>query len=109
MSHVLKTLLLLSISNAHATQINADLWADNWFALYQNSILIKEDTTPFKTKRSFIIKDNYENDTGLEYIGKRRQQMGDGGFIGQLFNAKTNELIDVSDDSWRCLVITKLR
>ncbi|MBX2848450.1 MAG: hypothetical protein KTR16_09020 [Acidiferrobacterales bacterium] len=109
-------------SDAHALEIKADVWADNWFALYQGEELVKEDSTPFNTERSFnsesftfeadlptsfnvIIKDFYENDSGLEYIGSRRQQMGDGGFIAQFFDANTDELIAVSDDSWRCKVI----
>lgn len=102
--------------------INADIWADNWFALYSNEQLIIEDSVPFNTERSFnnesfsfnidlpasfsvIIKDFYENDTGLEYIGSRRQQLGDGGFIAQFFDASTDKLLAVSNDSWRCTVI----
>lgn len=116
-------LTLLACSSAsNALEINADIWADNWFALYQGEELIKEDSTAFNTERSFnsesfsfsadlpatfnvIMKDFYEDDSGLEYIGSRRQQMGDGGFIAQFFDAESGDLIAVSDDSWRCTVI----
>jgi hypothetical protein len=102
--------------------IKADVWADNWFALYVGDELIKEDSVAYNTERSFnaesfsfeisppaqinvIIKDFKENDTGLEYIGTGRQQMGDGGFSAQFFDSKTGELIAASSDQWRCLKI----
>jgi hypothetical protein len=108
--------------NAARTVIKADIWADNWYALYRGEQLIKEDTVAFKTERSFnadsftfqtelpatlsvIIKDFYEDDTGLEYIGKLRQQMGDGGFRAQFFDTKTQSLIAASNETWRCKVI----
>lgn len=122
-SAILWSFLLLSFaSTSNALEIKADVWADNWFALYQDEQLIKEDSVAFNTERSFnsesfsfttdlpasfsiVMKDFYENDSGLEYIGSRRQQMGDGGFIAQFFNAQTDELIAVSDDSWQCTSI----
>ncbi len=78
--------------------INGDVWADNWFALYLGDKLLFEDSVSIKTERSFnaetfsfkaeypivlsfVVKDFKENDSGLEYIGTRKQQMGDGGFI----------------------------
>ncbi len=105
-----------------ATQVKTDVWVDNWFALYVNEELVKEDSVAFKTERSFnsesftfsaelpvqvavIMKDYYENDTGLEYIGDRGQQIGDGGFIAQFKNAETDELINVSNSDWQCHVI----
>ena len=112
-----------STANAAATRtIKAQVWADNWFALYSGNTLIKEDSVPYMTEQSFntesftfnttlpaqlsvIMKDYKENDTGLEYIGSRRQQMGDGGFIAQFVDAKTNEVLAVSNESWRCVVI----
>lgn len=104
------------------TNVEADIWVDNWFALYVNEELVKEDSVAFRTERSFnsesfvfsaelpvqaavIMKDYYENDTGLEYIGERGQQIGDGGFIAQFKNAETGELIDVSNSDWQCHVI----
>jgi len=102
--------------------IDADVWADNWFALYVADELIKEDSVPYKTERSFnaesfsfevalpaqlnlVIKDYTEDDTGLEYIGSSRQQIGDGGFMAQFFDAETGELLAVSNDDWRCKAI----
>lgn len=102
--------------------VKAELWADNWFALYLDGQLIKEDSVPITTERSFnaetvtfpatypmhfnvILKDYIQNDTGLEYIGTNRQQMGDGGFIGQFTNADTGEMIGVTNEWWKCTVI----
>ena len=102
--------------------IKADVWADNWFAFYLADQLIKEDSVSITTERSFnaesftfsasypmtlnfIAKDFKENDTGLEYIGTNRQQMGDGGFIAQFTNADTGELIAITDSNWMCTVI----
>lgn len=102
-------------------RVKADIWADNWFALYDGEELIFEDPVKYLTERSFnaesfefdiklpaqlslIIKDYKEDDTGLEYLGTRRQQIGDGGFIAQFFDADTR-LLAVSDDGWRCIAI----
>ncbi len=122
-SFSLSSVLLLSFTyTANALEIKADIWADNWFALYQDQELVKEDSVAFNTERSFnsesfsfetqlpasfsvIMKDFYENDSGLEYIGSRRQQIGDGGFIAQFFDAQTGQLIAVSNDSWQCTTI----
>ena len=79
----------------------AEVWADNWFALYVNGELVGEDSTPITTERSFNAetitftatypltiaieaKDFKETDSGIEYIGERNQQMGDGGLIAQI-------------------------
>lgn len=103
-------------------QIKAEVWADNWFAFYLGDQLIKEDSVPITTERSFnsetftfnasypmtfnfIAKDFKENDTGLEYIGTQRQQMGDGGLIAQFTNVQTGEIIAVTDANWSCSVI----
>ena len=51
-----------------------------------------------------MVRDYRQDDTGLEYIGTRRQQMGDGGVIVQIRDA-AGELVAVSDGAWRCLVI----
>ena len=103
-------------------KIKAEVWTDNWFAFYLGETLIKEDSVSITTERSFnkevftfeasyplqlnfIVKDYMKNDTGLEYIGTHRQQMGDGGFIAQFTNAETGELIAVTDANWAGLVI----
>ena len=97
-------------------------WADNWFAAYLEETLVIEDSVSITTERSFnaesvtfkgdyplhlnfVLKDFKENDTGLEYIGSRKQQMGDGGFIMQLSDVSTGKVIAVSDEKFKCLVI----
>ena len=109
-------------SASSTVKIKAEVWTDNWFAFYLGDTLIKEDSVPITTERSFnkevftfdatyplqlnfIVKDYMKNDTGLEYIGTDRQQMGDGGLIAQFTNADTGELIAVTDGNWSGLVI----
>ncbi len=104
------------------TTVKADVWADNWFAFYLGEELIKEDSVSITTERSFnsesftfeasyplvlnfVVKDFKENDTGLEYIGSDRQQMGDGGFIAQFTDTSTGVTIAVTDADWACTVI----
>lgn len=99
-----------------------EAWADNWFAAYLGEELIIEDSVPITTERSFnsetttfkgsyplqlnvILKDYIENDTGLEYIGSNRQQMGDGGFIMQVTDLSSNKVVAVSNAEWACTVI----
>ncbi len=105
---------------AHAETINVDVWADNWFSFYSGETKIAEDSVPITTERSFnsesfsfqaerpfvlnfVVKDFKENDTGLEYIGTRKQQMGDGGFIAH-FKDGAGQTIAVTDSSWKCMV-----
>ena len=81
-----------------AVRLRCDVWADNWFAFYLGENAIAEDSVPITTERSFnaesfefsgdyplvlnfVVKDFKQDDSGLEYIGTRRQQIGDGGFI----------------------------
>ncbi len=109
-------------SSAATINVKAEVWADNWFAFYSGDQLVKEDSVSITTERSFnsetftfsasypltlnfIAKDFKENDSGLEYIGTNRQQMGDGGLIAQFTNADTGELIAVTDSNWSCTVI----
>ncbi len=97
-------------------------WADNWFAAYLGDELIIEDSVSITTERSFnaetaafdgeyplnlnfILKDYKENDTGLEYIGENNQQMGDGGFIVQITDTSSGNIVAVSDSSFACTVI----
>jgi len=99
-----------------------EAWADNWFALYNGERLLAEDKVPITTERSFnaetftfrgtyplglalVLKDFKENDSGLEYIGKPNQQMGDGGFIFQLTDVTRNRRVLVTSSAFRCLVI----
>jgi len=99
-----------------------EAWADNWFAAYLGESLIVEDSVSITTERSFnaervvfnadyplelnfILKDYIENDTGLEYIGESDQQMGDGGFIMQVKENDSGDVIAVSSSDFVCTVI----
>ncbi len=109
-------------SQSGASQFKAEVWADNWFALYVNGELVGEDSTPITTERSFNAetitftaaypltiaieaKDFKETDSGLEYIGERNQQMGDGGIIAQITDLSTGRIVAVSNSGWQVLVI----
>lgn len=100
----------------------ADAWADNWFAVYLGDQLLKEDSVPITTEKSFnkesftftgsypltlafVLKDFKQDDSGLEYIGKPNQQIGDGGFVFQLREQASGKLVAVSNAGWRCLPI----
>lgn len=100
----------------------AEVWVDNWFALYNGDTKVGEDSVPITTERSFnsetftfesayplelraVSKDYIENDTGLEYIGTGRQQVGDGGFIVQITDVSTGRVVAVSDASWKGFVV----
>lgn len=108
------------INTTGDTQVTAEIWVDNWFDLHVNGQAITQDSVPYKTERSFNaeritfnadlpmtvaieLRDYMENDTGLEYIGSRKQQMGDGGAILQ-FAAK-GKVFGVSNSDWKCEVI----
>ena len=118
---VTSALLCLSATALSAETFSADVWADNWFEMRIGGIQVAEDGVPITTERSFnaesfafqaerpfviglVAKDFKENDSGLEYIGTGRQQMGDGGFIVQIMDA-AGAAVAVSDADWRCLVI----
>ncbi len=122
-----KTLALLLIFSTQVAQgdsrtLSVDVWVDNWFEMSVNDEKILEDSVPITTERSFnaesttfsaelpaviaiVAKDFKENDTGLEYIGTSRQQMGDGGLIFQIQDASSGETVAVSDSNMRCLVV----
>tara|TARA_R110002153_G_scaffold99102_5_gene234409 strand:- start:30684 stop:32954 length:2271 start_codon:yes stop_codon:yes gene_type:complete len=108
------------ISGEHNLKLEA--WADNWFAAYIDENLLIEDSVSITTERSFnaesitfsanypiqlnlIIKDFKQNDSGLEYIGARNQQMGDGGFIMQITDTDTHKVVSVTNSSWKCEVL----
>jgi hypothetical protein len=124
MRTVITTALILgaTLASAETQTLKADIWVDNWFAMYANGTLVIEDSVSITTERSFNsetvtfeadmpitiafeAKDFKENDTGLEYIGTRRQQMGDGGMIAQFKNAATGNIIAVTNSDMRCLVV----
>ena len=121
LSTLAASIMFLFAQDASAQTFKTDVWADNWFSLSINGELVAEDSVSITTERSFnaesfsftaqrpfviglIAKDFKENDTGLEYIGTRRQQMGDGGVILQVIDASGNTAA-VTDDAWKCLVI----
>jgi hypothetical protein len=100
----------------------AEVWADNWFAISVNGVQVGEDSVPITTEKSFNAetftftaaypltiaieaKDFKQNDSGLEYIGKPNQQMGDGGLIAQITDLATGKIVAVTNASWQTLVI----
>ncbi len=126
MRYLLTAALILTagVATAEPQTLRADIWADNWFAMYANGRLVIEDSVPITTERSFNaetvtftanlpmtiafeVKDFKENDTGLEYIGTDRQQMGDGGMIAQFLEATTGKTVAVTDARMRCLVVQR--
>jgi len=123
MKHLLVTsaLLLAGTTPLFAQSYSADVWADNWFEMRIDGVQVAEDSVPITTERSFnaesfefeaerpfvvglVAMDFRQNDTGLEYIGTGRQQMGDGGVIVQIHDA-AGETVAVSNSGWQCLVI----
>jgi len=122
--------LLLPFSTlAHAAvsksiSFQAEIWADNWFALYVNGKKVGEDSVPITTEKSFnsekikftatypltiglMAKDFVENASGLEYIGKSNQQIGDGGIVLQIRDLSTNQIVAYTDSTWKSLVVFK--
>ncbi|MFK7804413.1 MAG: PEBP family protein [Anaerolineae bacterium] len=116
------TVAVSEVETDGAVNFKMDAWADNWFAAYIDEELLIEDSVSITTERSFnaesvtfngdyplnlnfILKDFKENDTGLEYIGANNQQMGDGGFIMQLTDTSSGEVVAVSSSDWACTVI----
>ena len=110
-----------AVKSAQST-FTAEVWADNWFSLYINGKLVGEDSVPITTEKSFnseritftasypftiamVAKDFKQNDTGLEYIGTDRQQMGDGGFVAQFTDNSTGKVVAFTNSSWRGLVV----
>lgn len=106
---------------AQETTIKAQVWADNWFEFYVDGEVVMTDPVPITTEQSFNaevfnfdaelpaqlavhIMDFKEDDSGFEYIGSRRQQMGDGGFIAE-FRNENNQVVAVTDSDWVCKVI----
>jgi len=111
-----------SDEQAEAKTFKLEAWSDNWFSAYLENDLIVEDSVSIETERSFnsetatftgtyplqlnfILKDFKENDTGLEYIGENNQQMGDGGFIAQITDLESDQIIAVSNGDWKCEVL----
>lgn len=115
---------MASAATSKSLSFQAEIWVDNWFELYVNGKKIAQDSVPVTTERSFnsakvkftatypftvgiIARDYTENASGLEYIGKSNQQIGDGGFVLQIRELAKNTVIGVTDKTWRTLVINK--
>ena len=99
----------------------AEVWADNWFALYINGKKVGEDRVSITTQKSFnsetikfvaaypltigfIAKDYVQSKSGLEYLGTPNQQIGDGGIKFQIRETASNKLVSVSDSTWKMKV-----
>ena len=54
-----------------------------------------------------MAKDFVENASGLEYIGKSNQQIGDGGVILQIRDLTTNQVVAYTDSTWKSFVVFK--
>ncbi len=102
----------------------AEVWADNWFALYINGKKVGEDSVPITTEKSFnsekikfsatypltiavMAKDFIENSSGLEYIGKPNQQIGDAGIILQIREVVSDRVIAQTASDWKVLTVNK--
>jgi len=114
-------------TNAATTKsstFQAEVWADNWFALYINGKKVGEDSVPISTPKSFnsekikftasypftvgiIAKDYTENSSGLEYIGQQNQQIGDAGIVLQIRDLASGKIVSTTDKSWKTLLINK--
>jgi len=111
-------------SDSELREFKLEAWADNWFSAYLDENLIVEDSVSITTEKSFnsetatfkanyplnlnfIIKDFKQNDTGLEYIGAKNQQMGDGGFIMQITDLQSGKVVAVSDANMKCSILHK--
>ncbi len=123
--NALGLLLLLTFGSANTfaqeTTVQAQVWADNWFEFHVDGNVVMTDPIAVTTERSFNaevfsfdavlptqvavhVMDYKEDDSGYEYIGNRRQQMGDGGFLAEFRNAG-GDLIAVTGSDWTCKVI----
>ena len=113
-----------SADTSKALSFQAEVWVDNWFALYINGKKVGEDSVPITTERSFnsskikftatypftigiLAKDYVENASGLEYIGTDRQQIGDGGIIAQFREISTGKVVASTSKNWKVLVANK--
>ena len=124
---LLAFILPTGASSVAATQtltFQAEVWVDNWFALYINGKKVGEDSTPYNTERSFnsttikftasypfeigvVARDYMENSSGLEYIGKSNQQIGDAGLILQIRELSSGQVVAVTNKAWKSLIVQK--
>ena len=114
----------INAATAKSTSFQAEVWVDNWFALYINGKKVGEDSVPITTTKSFnsekikftasypftvgiIAKDYTENSSGLEYIGQRNQQIGDAGIVLQIRDLTSGKIVSTTDKSWKTLLVNK--
>ena len=108
-------------ATAKTISFTAEVWADNWFALYVNGKKVAEDSVSITTQKSFnsevikftatypltigfIAKDYVQSKSGLEYLGQPNQQIGDGGIIFQIKETVSGKLVALSDETWKMKV-----
>jgi phosphatidylethanolamine-binding protein (PEBP) family uncharacterized protein len=111
-------------ATAKSSTFQAEVWVDNWFALYINGKKVGEDSVPITTTKSFnsekikftaaypftigiIAKDYTENSSGLEYIGQPKQQIGDAGLVLQIRDMTSGKIVSTTDKSWKTLLVNK--
>lgn len=114
----------INAATAKSTSFQAEVWVDNWFALYINGKKVGEDSVPITTTKSFnsqkvkftasypftvgiLAKDYTENSSGLEYIGQQNQQIGDAGVVLQIRDLASGKIVSTTDKSWKTLLINK--
>jgi phosphatidylethanolamine-binding protein (PEBP) family uncharacterized protein len=114
----------INAATTKSTSFQAEVWVDNWFALYINGKKVGEDSVPITTTKSFnsekikftasypftvgiIAKDYTENSSGLEYIGQRNQQIGDAGIVLQIRDLTSGKIVSTTDKSWKTLLVNK--
>ena len=111
-------------ATSSSVTFTADVWADNWFAMYVNGIKVGFDPVPITTQKSFnkvsftftakypltiaiIAKDYVDNLSGLEYIGTAQQQIGDAGLIAQIHEKVSGKLVAATSKAWKSYVTFK--
>jgi phosphatidylethanolamine-binding protein (PEBP) family uncharacterized protein len=123
---LIAAILPVAPSSAAATSVafQAEVWVDNWFSIYINGKKVGEDSVAYNTERSFnstlikfsatypfevgvLARDFMENESGLEYIGKPNQQIGDAGFIMQIREVKSGKIVASTNSQWKSLVVQK--
>jgi hypothetical protein len=114
----------INAATTKSTSFQAEVWVDNWFALYINGKKVGEDSVPITTTKSFnsekikftasypftvgiIAKDYTENSSGLEYIGQRNQQIGDAGIVLQIRDLASGKIVSATDKSWKTFLVNK--
>jgi phosphatidylethanolamine-binding protein (PEBP) family uncharacterized protein len=114
----------VALAATATTSFTADVWADNWFALYVNGVKVAQDPVPITTTKSFnkvsvsfsarypltialMGRDYTENKSGLEYIGTSQQQIGDAGIIAQIHEKSSGKLVAATSSAWKTYVTNR--